>query len=157
MDEPTPNLRAPRFGLLLGTTECHHCQARTPTAAVRVPGYQEVVEEGDESPVGTDAGLLHYVQWLDEHAQVQVLARAPWLRYAPTHMSGTTYLANHCMNCGTLQGDHFVFHPDGPYWPADDAALSRLIFVPLNGSLEAVATVGHSMWMERVEQAARHE
>ena len=157
MDELTPSLHAPRFGLLLGTMTCHRCQASTPSAAVWVPGYREIDDEDDSLPACADAGLLQYVQWVDPAAQAQILARAPWLRFASTHLSDTTYLANHCQVCGSLQGDHFVFHPDGPFWPQEDVDVARLVFVPCRGPLKAVGTVGHSMWMDRVEQLAGRE
>jgi hypothetical protein len=146
-----PTLLAPRFGLLFGEIKCHHCQAPSPTVAVWVPSHQDVDEEGEVDEGG--AALLSYIQWLDPDALALLASRAPWVRMASTAMSGTTYLANHCTTCGTVQGDYYVFHPDGPYWPQEDS-LTRMLFVEGRGSLKAVASAGQSMWMECVEHVA---
>lgn len=148
-----PNLHAPRYGLLLGETDCYQCRARTPTAAIWVGAFQEF-EEGEVLDEG-EAGLLKYAQWLDPDAAGLVKMHAPWLRLTPTKMSETTYWANHCQTCGSAQGDHYVFGPDGPYWPQDNAALVQLTFLPGVGVLQANGSVGQSSWMERVEDACR--
>lgn len=141
-------LRAPAYGLLLGQTNCYYCQARTPTAALWVPSFVETDEEGvaDQG----DSALLRYIEHLGDGAAAFVRGHAPWLRLTSTRTSGQTYYAHHCTTCGALQGDHFVFSPDGPYWPQDDIELARLRFVEGPGALIAQASAGQSQWMERV-------
>lgn len=148
---PAPDqtiLRAPAYGLLLGQTACHFCLALTPTAAVWVSSFEERDEEGvvDQG----EGALLRYIERLDDGATAFVTAHAAWLRYASTRTSGQVYLAHHCTTCGALQGDHFVFSPDGPYWPQDDVALSVLRFIQGLGPLTAQASAGQSGWMDRV-------
>lgn len=150
----TPRLQAPRFGLLLARMPCHFCNAPTPTAAVWVPEFQEI---DDEAPLTGGPALLRFIEAMDEAAIAQVQFHAPWLRMAHTRTSGTTYLAHHCATCGSLQGDHFVFSPNGPYWPQDDAALARLRLIPCEGPLDAQACAGESAWMERVEDVCARE
>lgn len=96
--------------------------------------------------------MLHYIQHLDESAANFVASHAPWLRYAPTRTSELTYLVHHCTTCGALQGDHFVFSPDGPYWPQGDDQLASLRFIQGLGPITAWATAGQSAWMDRVLQ-----
>ncbi|WP_313222233.1 hypothetical protein [Pseudoxanthomonas mexicana] len=141
-------LHAPAYGLLLGQTTCHFCHASTHAAAVWVPSFEERDEEGvvDQG----EGALLRYIEHLDESAIAFVTGHAPWLRFASTRTSGQTYLAHHCTTCGALQGDHFVFSPDGPYWPQDDVQLAYLRFIPGLGSLTAQASAGQSAWMDRV-------
>lgn len=143
-------LHAPAYGLLLGQTTCHFCHVQTPTVAVWVPSFEENGEEGlaDHG----EGALLHYIERLDESTAAFVAGHAPWLRYASTRTSGQTYLAHHCTTCGALQGDHFVFSPDGPYWPQDDAALAALRFVKGLGPLTAQASAGQSAWMNKVPE-----
>ncbi len=143
-------LHAPAYGLLLGQNTCHFCHALTPTAAVWVPSFEERDEEGavDQG----EGALLRYIERLDDMATAFVTGHAPWLRFASTRTSGQTYLAHHCTTCGTLQGDHFVFSPDGPYWPLDDDQLASLRFIRGLGSLTAQASAGQSAWMDRVPQ-----
>lgn len=152
---PAPELHAPRFGLLLGSIDCHLCQAPTPTAALWVSSYREV-EEGEVIAAG-DTALLRYVKQLDPSTLAFLQSRTPWLRMSATRTSGLTYLAHHCITCGSVQGDHFVFSPDGPYWPEDDFALARLKLIPGGGTLKAQATAGESAWMWRVEEVCHRE
>lgn len=153
MSASDPPLSAPRYGLLLGQTVCHYCCALTPTAAVWVASFEDV-EDGEVIDAGGPA-LLRYVEWLDKDSDAFVAKWAPWLRLASTRTSGQTYYAHHCTTCGALQGDHFVFSPDGPYWPQDDAALGHLHFLGGAGSLMAKASASQSHWMEKVEDGCR--
>lgn len=152
---PAPEIHAPRFGLLLGSIDCHLCQAPTPTAALWVSSYLEV-EEGESIAAGGPA-LLRYIEQLEPPTLAFVQSRTPWLRMSATRTSGLTYLAHHCITCGAVQGDHFVFDPDGPYWPQDDKALAKLKLVPGQGAVTAQATAGESAWMERVEEVCHRE
>lgn len=145
---PSGGLNAPTYGLLLGHTACHYCHAQTPTAALWVSSFVESDEDG-VADQGQSA-LLRYVELLDEETAAFVHRHAPWLRLAPTRMSGQTYYAHHCTTCGALQGDHYVFAPDGPYCPQDDVALAHLHFIEGAGPLSALASAAQSTWMERV-------
>lgn len=150
-EAPPSILHAPAYGLLLGRTECHFCHASTPTAAVWVPSFEEHDDEGmaDQG----DGALLRYIERLDENTAAFVAGHAAWLRFDATRASGQTYLAHHCTTCGALQGDHFVFSPDGPYWPQDDVQLASLRFIRGLGPLTAQASAGQSAWMDRVPVA----
>ncbi|KAF1710180.1 hypothetical protein [Pseudoxanthomonas sacheonensis] len=148
-------LSAPAYGLLLGHTRCHYCYSQTPTAALWVSSFVETDKE-DVVDLG-DGALLHYIEYLDEGAAAFVRGHAPWLRPASTRTSGQTYLAHHCTTCGAIQGDHFVFSPDGPYWPQDNGDLSRLRFIEGPGALIARASAGQSAWMDRVTHVCSRE
>jgi len=125
-EAPPSILHAPAYGLLLGRTECHFCHASTPTAAVWVPSFEEHDDEGmaDQG----DGALLRYIERLDENT--------------------AAFVAGHA-----LQGDHFVFSPDGPYWPQDDVQLASLRFIRGLGPLTAQASAGQSAWMDRAPVA----
>lgn len=94
--------------------------------------------------------MLRYIEHLDESATAFVTGHAPWLRFASTRTSGQVYLAHHCTTCGALQGDHFVFSPDGPYWPEGDVQLASLRFIRGLGQLTAQASARQGAWMDRV-------
>lgn len=150
-----PLINAGRYGLLLAQTTCNLCQAATPTAAVWVPSYQateaeEVVEEGE-------GALLKYIEWLEAGALDFIQGRAPWLRMAPTRTYGRPYLAHHCTTCGAIQGDHFLFSPDGPYWPETEDEVAGLAFIQGLGALNARATAGQSEWMNQLEKVCIRE
>lgn len=103
-----------------------------------------------------EGALLRYIERLNEEAAAFVAGHAPWLRFAATRTSGQTYLAHHCTTCGALQGDHFVFSPDGPYWPQDDVQLASLRFIRGLGPLTAQASAGQSGWMNNVPKVCSY-
>ncbi|MCE4308098.1 hypothetical protein LYZ79_15955, partial [Xanthomonas hortorum pv. vitians] len=51
---------------------------------------------------------------------------------------------NHCKACDELQGDHFVFSPDGPFFPQDQAGVDQLKVIPGHGPLMANASTVQS-------------
>ncbi|AJZ52506.1 hypothetical protein ABFO19_17465 [Xanthomonas citri pv. glycines] len=81
-------------------------------------------------------------------ARAQVAAR--WLKHNYPQMASQIYLANHCKACDELQGDHFVFSPDGPFFPQDQAGVDQLKVITGHGSLMASASTVQSSWMELV-------
>lgn len=111
------DLIAPRFAVLVGEGKCWKCAELTPMAALWVPSYTEIDQEEGEHLVSPDSALLKYVGGMTTEVERQVLSSAPRLRYAHTDGAATTYLANHCAQCDTVQGDWFVFGVDGPFFP----------------------------------------
>lgn len=143
------NLAAPAYALLLATISCFECRVPTPTVAVLLPTYVEHDEEGDQY-LGDGAAVLHYIERLDTGSLIHLQQVAPWLYPASTRTSGIRYLAHHCESCGAVQGDHFVFSPDGPYFPQDEAGVARLRVVAGVGPLRARASAAMSSWMDNV-------
>lgn len=148
-----PTLTATRYGLLLAETTCYNCGDQTSTAVIWVGDHQEL--EDGELVDQDSAALLTYVEWLDERAVGLLKSHTPWLQPASTKASGMTYWANHCLACGSVQGDHFVQGVDGPYWFQDGAAWTGLAFVPGDGPIEAIAGASRSGWMEQVASRYR--
>ncbi|MEC3888913.1 hypothetical protein [Xanthomonas campestris] len=58
-----------------------------------------------------------------------------------------TYLTNHCQACDALQGDHFVYGPDGPFFPQDRAGVDQLKVIPGHGAVMASASTAQSGWI----------
>lgn len=143
-------VRAPSFGILIGTATCHACKAPTPVARLWVPEHTYVFEPGDEPEQEPDPALLSFVSALSGAVSDQVRVHAPWMRMAPTRTSGMTYLANHCSGCGAVQGDHYLGEPGEAFWPETPEALHALRFQPCEGPLEAEADPGSSSWMDQV-------
>ncbi len=142
-------LQAPAYGLLLAHTECHFCHAPTPTAAIWVPSFEEHDDE-DLVDQGGGRAALHRA-FGQEHCRFRGGPRA--LASFHRHPDVRANLPGHHCTCGALQGDHFVFSPDGPYWPQNDVELARLTFVQGLGPLTAQASAGQSAWMDRVPLA----
>lgn len=146
------DLVAPRFAVLIADGECWKCGEATPMAGVWVPSYTEIDREEGEEDTVNDAALLHYVGGVTAAVSKQLNQIAPWLRYACTAGAGTTYLANHCAHCDTVQGDWFVFGVDGPLFPQTDEEIERIRFVPAEGPFHGRGDPSMSSWMSMVER-----
>jgi hypothetical protein len=142
-------VRAPSFGLVMGTATCHACSASTPVARLWVPEHTYVFEPGDEPEHEPDPATLSFVSGLSAAVLDQVRTHAPWMRMAPTRTSGMTYLANHCQ-CGAVQGDHYLGEPGGAFFPLSEDQVQALRFLPCEDPLEAEASPGSSSWMAQV-------
>lgn len=150
MGEPLDDvIHAGHFAVLRGSMACWKCGQSTLVAAVWVDQglTGEVFREG--------AALLTYIGKLDKSAERQVLAVAPSMRMAVSSFSETIYLANHCMGCDALQGDHFVHGPNGPFFPQSKEDFARIEITTGRGSLTCEALLSQASWMEWVTLAAK--
>lgn len=148
--EEEADLSAPSFAVLINEGTCWKCAEQTSMAAIWVPSYMEIDQEEGEHLVSQDAAVLQYVGGLTAQVQGQVLAAAPWLRYAHTEGAGATYLANHCQRCETVQGDWFVFGVDGPFFPQTPDEIAKIKVVPGQGEFHGVGSPSVSSWMEKI-------
>ena len=144
------DLVAPRFAVLISEGKCWKCTALTPMAAIWVPSYTEINHEDDDHLESSDAAVLHYVGGLTADVHMQVLAAAPWLRYSHTEGSGGTYLANHCQQCGAVQGDWFVFGVDGPFFPQTPEELAKIHVSAGTGEFHGIGSPSVSSWMSEI-------
>jgi len=147
--EASPELEAPSFGLLLAETTCWHCHQPTPAAALWVPEF--TLDEGDgDRWSDAEPAVLHYIEALPAQATEQLREYAPWMQPARTIGADLTYWANHCTACNAVQGDHYLFGPDGPFFPQTDEELRRIRFVAADGALSCKARPASSSWMAQV-------
>ncbi|WP_340650055.1 hypothetical protein [Pseudoxanthomonas winnipegensis] len=146
------NITATSYALLQGETTCWKCSASIPVTAIWVPGF--IDNEEEEYPEEGGASLLKYVSELDVGTMARVKAAAPWLKPNYSKTANQTYLANHCQACDALQGDHFIYGPDGPFFPQDQASVDQLKVIQGHGPLMASASTAQSGWMELVKLPA---
>src|SRR5690606_24504646 len=102
-----PEVFAKSFGLLNGLARCHFCRYKTPATAVIAFDCQ-VGSKGVTTSAGYGA-VLHFISWMSETANRQVLARAPWLGISMSRLGLMSYLMHHCVVCGRAQDDDLVF------------------------------------------------
>lgn len=148
--EDEANLAAPSFAVLVNEGKCWKCGALTDVAAIWVPSYTEIDHEDGDHFVSEDAAVLHYVGGLTAEVHPQVLAAAPWLRYAHTEGTGAIYLANHCRQCETVQGDWFVFGMDGPFFPQTPEEMARIKVMPGQGEFHGIGSPLVSSWVDEL-------
>ena len=143
------NITATSYALLQGKFTCWKCSESIVVTAIWVPGFLD--NEDEEYPEEGGPSLLKYVSELDVGTMARVRAAAPWLKPNCSQTANQTYVANHCQICGTLQGDHFIFSPDGPFFPQDQAGVDQLKVIPGHGPLMASASTAQSDWMGLVK------
>lgn len=146
------NISAISCALLQSGTTCWKCSAATTVTAIWVPGF--IDNEDEECPEEGGAALLKYISDLDAGTMARVRAASPWLKPNYSHTADQTHLANHCQACDALQGDHFVYCPDGPFFPQDQAGVDQLKVIFEHGPLMASASTAQSGWMELVKLPA---
>ncbi|WP_394687186.1 hypothetical protein [uncultured Xanthomonas sp.] len=146
------NITATSYALLQGETTCWKCSASISVTSIWVPGF--IDNQDEEYPEEGGPSLLTYVSELDVATMVRVQAAAPWLKTNYSQTADQNYLANHCQVCDALQGDHFVFGPDGPFFPQGQAGVDQLKIIRGHGPLMASASAAQSGWMELIKLPA---
>ncbi|MDV3514695.1 hypothetical protein [Stenotrophomonas sp. C1657] len=149
-------LTAPSYVLLHATTTCWKCLSNTPVTVVWVPSFVDLEEQdaADECAGEGGAGVLRYIQGLDDQTMAHLMEVAPWLKLGHSGSLGEAYWANHCGTCDALQGDHFLHGVDGPFFPQTREESQLLRLVEGFGPLQASAVAGQSGWMDWI--ADRH-
>lgn len=154
---------APSYALLQSTMPCWKCNQATSVSTVWVPSFvnTENVEDPEDEPETGGASTLRYIQALDGQVIAHVRKVAPWLKFGRSGTANATYLANHCQACGVIQGDHFAFGINGPFFPSDRTEANALQVIAGCGPLTANAVSAQSGWMdwiaERVPSCLDHE
>ncbi len=143
------NITATSYALLQGKSTCWKCSESIVVTAIWVPRFLD--NEDEEYPEEGGPSLLKYVSELDVGTMARVRAEAHWLKPNYSQTANQTYVANHCQICGALQGGHFIFSPDGPFFPRDQAGVDQLKVIPGHGTLMASASTTQSGWMGLVK------
>lgn len=137
-------ISANTFAVLRGSMPCSKCGEPTPVAAIWID------QDLSGQSYGDGPALLKYIGSLNSETMRQVLALAPWLRMAASATAKAVYLANHCVPCGAMQGDHFVHGVDGPFFPQTEEDLARIQVIAGEGHLQAEAECSQSGWMKQI-------
>lgn len=146
MNNPDHGVSATAFAVLRAAMPCWKCSELTAVAAIWVDADLSGQAYGD------GPALLTYIESLNPEAMEQVFALAPWMRIASSAAAKRVYLANHCVRCDAIQGDHFVHGIDGPFFPQTEEGIARIHVNAGIGPLRADADVSQSSWMGQVEQ-----
>lgn len=150
MTDNASTLKAPSFAILTTNHACWTCNAQVPMSTLWVPSFTEHYEDDDEQGESPEPTVLMFVESLSREAEIQVAESAPWMRMATTKNSRTTYLANHCQVCGTVQGDFHVHGMEGPFGIElmTSEAAKKLTVRCLDLPIEAQSAFAQATWME---------
>lgn len=113
--------------LIATTTACWDCHKQVVVPAFGATSFD--VDLPAEVPPG-EMVLLRYVEQLPEHAIAAARKLQP--RYAVHHSltAERDYHMTRCQ-CGAPRGDHYLFAPDGPFWPMGPAAARDIFLLDL--------------------------
>ena len=108
------NITATSYALLQGKFTCWKCSESIVVTAIWVPGFLD--NEDEEYPEEGGPSLLKYVSELDVGTMARVRAAAP--AQAQLLADGQPDLRGQPLsNLRHAAGDHFIFSPDGPFFP----------------------------------------
>lgn len=135
-----------QFYILKGKRKCFSCKKETQVFTFALNPYwyfdpeYEAEDDEDKWDLVNDLVMIHYVRRLNEAAQA--VMKKFTQSYNCDH-SGTiddAYYANHCENCGKLQGDFFLFEDfDDGFIVTTPEAAAHMTLYKVKGFLEAYA------------------
>lgn len=148
--------------ILEGSHTCFKCKKKTTVIGFGIENYimfelEDLFEENslDEDMLEAEGIVEHHDGEINIASQIEPLPIKLMefiqgkYNYKLTHskFAGSTYLANRCDHCDTLQGNHFLFSEvDSPFFLQNEEDVSKLKFykVDLLYDLPVSASVGWS-------------
>jgi hypothetical protein len=138
------NVRSSNYYIAHTDTRCWHCGRSTPALALVLPEDHETLDAEDAGLIewqsaGANA-ILFYVLHLPHAVQARVSQLCPTFRMAHSAATANSYWANHCVQCGSLLGDHELHcEPDGGFMPCSAAEAARIRLFRMDDAFEATA------------------
>lgn len=145
-----PNIMAERFALITGGASCWKCHAPIKVSALVLDEHEEMDREYGDWSVSQGRIMLQFITSLNADALTRVRQVAPWIRPGFSRMAEATYLANHCPQCGAIQGEWFLTQPGAVFFPCDTAVpdFETRVF---DLHLEAEAGFSESAWLDALK------
>lgn len=148
---PGSNLRSAETYVVTAPRRCWSCEQTTTVAGfLMAPGFEDFsVWEDDLDGQGRWGGgeswcFAFHIDALPSPIAAQAIMRAPRYRRAFSQATRDSYWANHCSECGALQGDVHLFEDLGaPFLPRDAHGLADLKAFRVKGVFEAAGSFGH--------------
>lgn len=150
---PGLNLRSRETYVVTAPRRCWRCeQATTVVGFLMAPGFEDFsVWEDELDGEGRWGGgdgwcYAQYIDTLPSTIAAQAMTRAPRYRRVFSKATQSSYWANHCSECGALQGDFHLFEELGePFLPRDRHDLAGQRAFPLKGVFEASGSFGYGV------------
>ena len=141
------NVRSPCYFIARTLARCRHCRAMTPMFALLVPPGHETLDLDDEAQDEESAvdvwrvqhqhAFLFHVEFLPASIQSRLKRMTESYRFAGPKMVDSG-LANHCVSCDAMQGDHELFcEPEGAFVPTTPAAACAIHLLRVDAPFEA--------------------
>ena len=139
------------YYIVTGVHTCFKCRKCTTVVGFGIENYytfyQEGIFEGDPEPEYS-FGEIHIASWIEPLSDklLYYLKNKYNYYYGYSKFTNSSYYGNHCMSCGVLQGDFYIFSEvDSPFFidSAESAKALRLFRVPLSADLKVICDVGY--------------
>lgn len=114
-------LRAPRYAVIQSRQVCWRCGHDTPVVGLLVPAEHEQLWIDDDPDLDEwerpdSASTVSHVSRLPAPVLARLQAASPHYRMGSSKAAGD-YFINHCVECGAVQGDHFLYgEPEGAFF-----------------------------------------
>lgn len=151
--------RPPLF-LLKTAVPCWKCDATVNAIGIAANHVEGIDEDGEFVPYGDDPYeffSLSYITAIPDDLIAELHTVSLHFKRAASATAGQAYFANHCSECGAMQGDHYVHsEPDMGFFKTSDEGLASIFVATLNfaESLTTEASLGSSSGICHV--VARH-
>lgn len=136
--------------IIIGKHECFKCHKETNVVGLGVEKHMNIIED--------DHGKRHYSFYKDDIHICPFVDGLPknicdfvsdnyGLKYGYSNVVKKRYLANHCQNCGVIQGNFFLFDEvDSPFflYEASDVKKLEIYKVKLPYDIVCNAEIGYS-------------
>lgn len=150
---PGLNLRSLETYVVTAPRRCRRCEQATIVAGfLMAPGFEDFsVWEDDLDGEGRWGGgegwcFAFHIDALPSPIAAQAIMRAPRYRRAFSQTTRSSYWANHCSECGALQGDFHLFETSGgPFFPRGEHDLAGQRAFRVKGVFEAAGSFGHAV------------
>lgn len=169
--KPEFAVRSPFYYVVESTSDCWNCSNRTRVFAFMLPEEHEefeyVYDEDEEFELEHNLGEWRCHEYRGNVASVHSMSPAVSkqmrrftsnFKLAYSKAAGSRYFMNHCEQCGTKLGDHFMHgEPGGAFVPMSPEQASRMSLVRINERFDANCGLGFSSedffdWMQVRDQ-----
>lgn len=120
---------------------CWKCHSKTKVIALYSDNFF-CLESEDEGKIffekADSKSFFNMVTYLDQDIAAFLSSKFPFFKLGFSKTVGESYWANHCIQCGALQGDFFNHNePGGAFFPISEEECSSITLVKLPFSYDA--------------------
>lgn len=115
-------VKSPIF-IAKSSRSCYRCFECTPVIALASLKFMALDDSNEDGYSFYETGYFSFFSmptYVDPDFQTLLKEHFPYFKQGYSRTVGGMYWANHCINCGALQGDfHMHFEPGAEFWPID--------------------------------------
>ena len=150
------------FYVVIGTHTCFKCHDLTPVIGFGIENYFKFYQEGlyDHDPEPEySSDEIHIASWIEPiDGKILEYLKDNFNYYKDySKTTKTEYYANHCKNCGIIQGNYYIFSEvDSPFFidSSESAEALKLVRIPLIEDIKVYCDEGYGSLDYLIKQHA---